>query len=233
MEKEIERKETVGCVRRGSQSALHLSAPTLSISFCTQTHIDTHTHRRTQTHAQTHMRRLIDPTCPLSFSSIYLFPRVFMIHICLWHIKVREDLRRANTLADETSITNEELKGQLQCVYQERSAVQAIVTWVPSYTLVEVCNKILFLPVDGVYRHPPKLLPSFIPDRILLYIASYREIGRKRKRNQAYDCLLLVSFPVSPLSLPSSLLAWWARKRGELLLLLLLLSCLRWGDVCE
>lgn len=42
--------------------------------------------------------------------------------------KVREDLRRANTLADETSITNEELKGQLQCIYQERSAVQSVVT---------------------------------------------------------------------------------------------------------
>nr|CAH0098173.1 unnamed protein product [Daphnia galeata] len=42
--------------------------------------------------------------------------------------KVREDLRRANALADETSITNEELKGQLQCIYQERSAVQSIVT---------------------------------------------------------------------------------------------------------
>ncbi|EFX77039.1 hypothetical protein DAPPUDRAFT_54823 [Daphnia pulex] len=42
--------------------------------------------------------------------------------------KVREDLRRANALADETSITNEELKGQLQCIYQERSAVQSVVT---------------------------------------------------------------------------------------------------------
>ena len=55
--------------------------------------------------------------------------RVFIIHICVWfNVKVREDFRRANTLADETSITNEELKGQLQCVYQERSAVQASVT---------------------------------------------------------------------------------------------------------
>ena len=48
--------------------------------------------------------------------------------IICW-VKVREDLRRANALADETSITNEELKGQLQCIYQERSAVQSIVTW--------------------------------------------------------------------------------------------------------
>jgi hypothetical protein len=49
------------------------------------------------------------------------------IYYSLW-LKVREDLRRANALADETSITNEELKGQLQCIYQERSAVQSIVT---------------------------------------------------------------------------------------------------------
>ena len=61
---------------------------------------------------------------------LYLMQTVQTFHdgIIIRWLKVREDLRRANALADETSITNEELKGQLQCIYQERSAVQSIVT---------------------------------------------------------------------------------------------------------
>jgi len=35
--------------------------------------------------------------------------------------KVRDEYRRANILAEETTISNEELKGHTQCVYNERS----------------------------------------------------------------------------------------------------------------
>lgn len=41
------------------------------------------------------------------------------------NVQVRDDSRRAGVMPDETTITNDELKGQLQCVYQERIAAQS------------------------------------------------------------------------------------------------------------